>query len=242
MKQRGKHQTVLAVAIIFLSSMALAAAINVSPGESIQAAVNGASSGDTISVQSGVYRESLNISKQVILVGIGRPLLDAGAMNSAIILRADGASVSGFDIRTTRRTGIHVLSENNIIENNTISGCLDGIRLDHSRSNFIAFNDINNNTNGITLYASERNTIAKNTVRDNNINEESDCGIFLAYSQDNVIQYNDLTNNGDSSLSLRSASNNTLRGNSISYNDWYGISLSESSNQNLIEKNNAFAK
>ena len=91
MKHRGKRLTVLAVAIIFLSSMALAAAINVRPGESIQAAVDGANSGDTISVQSGVYRESLNISKPIILVGVGRPLLDAGAMNSAIILRADGA-------------------------------------------------------------------------------------------------------------------------------------------------------
>ena len=205
MKHRAKHLAVLAVAIIFLSSLALAATINVRSGESIQAAVNGANSGDTISVQSGVYRESLNISKPIILVGIGRPLLDGGAINSAIILRADGASVSGFDIRTTRRTGIQVLSDNNIIENNTISGCLDGIRLDHSRSNNISINDINNNTNGITLYASERNTIANNNVRDNNINEESDCGIFLAYSRDNVIQDNDLMNNGDSSLSLRSS-------------------------------------
>ena len=178
MKHRGKHLAVLAVAIIFLSSLTETAAINARPGDGIHSAVNGASPGDTISVQSGVYRESLNISKPIILVGIGRMLLDAGAMHSAITLQADGARVSGFDIRTTRRTGIHVLSENNIIKNNTISGCLDGIRLDQTSSNFIAFNDINNNINGITIYASERNTIANNNVRDNNINEESDCGIL----------------------------------------------------------------
>jgi parallel beta-helix repeat protein len=239
MKHGSKYIAALAVAIFFLSSTALAATIFVRSGESIQAAANAASANDTISVQSGVYRECLNINKPIILMGIGRPLLDGGAVNSAIILQADGTNVSGFDIRTTRRIGIHVLSDNNIIENNTIAGCLDGIRLDHSRSNLIVLNDINNNTNGITLYDSERNTVASNNIRDNNINEESDCGIFLAYSRDNLIQNNDLMNNGDTSLSLRSASNNTLRGNRISYNDWYGISLSESSNQNLIEMNNA---
>jgi parallel beta-helix repeat protein len=239
MKQRAEYLAVPAAAIIILSSMALAATTFVQSGESIQAAIDEANTNDTIIVESGIYRESLNISKTINLVGKGRPLLDGGAINSAIILQADGVSVSGFDIRTMRRTGIHVLSYNNVIKNNTISGCLDGIRLDHSRTNNIFSNDINNNTNGITLYASERNIIANNNLRDNNINEESDCGIFLAYSKDNVIQNNDLMNNGDTSLSLRSSSGNTLLGNRVSYNDWYGISLSDSSNQNLIEKNSA---
>jgi parallel beta-helix repeat protein len=243
MMHREKYSALLAVAviIIFLSSISMvgAATILVSSGQSIQAAINGANPGDTISVQSGVYRECLNITKPVFLVGQGRPLLDGGAMGSAIVLRFDGTSIIGFDIRTTRQTGIHVLSENNILENNTISGCLDGIRLDHSQANFIAHNDINNNTNGITVYASEQNTIANNNIRDNNINEESDCGIFLAYSRDNIISGNNMMENGDSSISLRSASNNTLRGNIVAENDWYGISLSESSNNNLIEKNSA---
>jgi parallel beta-helix repeat protein len=243
MKHRAEYSVLLAVAVIsiFLSllSMVEAATINVSSGQSIQAAIDGANPGDTIFVQSGVYRECLNMSKPVFLIGQGRPLLDGGAIGSAIILRSDGTGIYGFDIRTTRQTGIHILSGNNTLMNNTIRGCLDGIRLDHCRTNFIAHNDINNNTNGITLYASERNTIADNNLRDNNINEESDCGIFLAYSRDNIISGNNLMENGDSSISLRSASNNTLRGNIVAENDWYGISLSESSNRNLIEKNSA---
>ena len=59
----------LAVAIIFLTSMVEAATINVGPGQSIQAAMNGANPGDTVSVQSGVYRESLNITRPIILEG-----------------------------------------------------------------------------------------------------------------------------------------------------------------------------
>ncbi len=239
MKDRRIYPAMLAVAIIFLASLAEGATLNVGPGESLQAALNEADPGDTIIVQGGVYRESLNITMPVILVGRGRPLLDGNAIGSAITIKADGARVSGFEIRTLRRTGIHVLSRNNVIENNTISGCLDGIRLDHSHSNSIASNDINNNTNGITLYGSEGNTIKNNSIRDNNINEESDCGIFLIYSAGNLIQGNDLMDNGDCSISLRSSSNNSVMSNNVTRNDWYGISLSESSNRNLIAGNNA---
>jgi len=239
MNNGRRYLAALAVAIILLTSMVEAVKIDVGPGQSIQAAINRANPGDTVSVQSGVYRESLNITRRIILEGEGHPLLDGSAIGSAITLRADGARVSGFDIRTVRQTGIHLLSRNNVIEDNTISGCLDGIRLDRAAMNSIARNDINNNTNGITLYASEGNIIENNNIRDNNINEESDCGIFLVYSTSNIIRKNDLMNNGDCSITLRSSSNNTIIGNNVTQNDWYGIALSECSNMNLIADNNA---
>lgn len=239
MKERGRILAILAVAAIFLSSVADAATINVGPGESIQAAVNAASPGDTIKVWGGVHQESLNITKQIVLEGKSHPLLDPGVIGSGITLRAHGVIVSGFDIRTTRRTGIYILSSNNIIKNNTVSGCLDGIRLDHSVGNTVAFNDVNNNTNGITLVYSKRNIIKNNIIKDNNVNEESDCGIFLTYSQENILQDNDMEENGDCSITLRSSRNNSLLNNNVSHNDWYGISLSESSNANTISGNNA---
>jgi nitrous oxidase accessory protein len=239
MKDRRRYLAVLAVAIIFLTTVVEAATIDVGPGQGVQAAINRANAGDTIVVHGGVYRESLNITRSIILVGRGHPLLDGSSIGCAITLHADGARVSGFDIRTVRQTGIHILSRNNTVENNTISGCLDGVRLDRSNSNIIARNDINNNTNGITLYASEGNTIEHNNIRDNNINEASDCGIFLVYSSNNIIKKNDLMDNGDCSVSLRSSSYNAIIGNNVTKNDWYGISLSESSNRNLIADNNA---
>ncbi len=239
MKDRRRHLAMLAVAIIFLTTAVEAVTIEVGPGQGIQAAINRANPGDTILVQSGVYRESLNITSPIILEGRGHPLLDGSSIGSALTIRADGVRVYGFDIRTVRQTGIHILSRNNSIENNTISGCLDGVRLDRASSNLVSHNDINNNTNGITLYASEGNTIENNNIRDNNINEESDCGIFLVYSSNNIIRKNDLMDNGDCSVSLRSSSNNAIIGNNVTENDWYGISLTESSNKNLIADNNA---
>ncbi len=226
-------------ASILLTIMGNAALIRVDSGESIQAALNAARPGDTVQVQSGIYHENLNISRQVVLLGEGRPLLDAGASGNGVTLHADNITVSGFDIRTTRRIGIQAVSNGNTIANNSISGCLDGIRLDRSHSNHIVNNDINNNTNGLTLYSSNGNRIENCDIRDNNINEESDCGIYLIYSQGNVIQNNQLKNNGDTSISLRSASSNSILNNTVTENDWYGISLSESSNTNRIEYNNA---
>lgn len=237
---REKYLAALAAVIIILASPAIANEISVRAGESIQSAINLADPGKAIFVQGGIFRECLNISKPLTLVGIGRPQIDAGAMGTAVIINAAGVNVTGFDIRTVRRTGIHVRADEDIILNNTISGCLDGIRLENAQKNQIISNDINNNTNGIFLYSSDRNIIAFNNIRDNNIDEQSDCGIALAYSRDNLIQYNDLRNNGDSSLSLRSSRNNSLLGNRICFNDWYGISLSESSDHNLIEGNNIF--
>ena len=239
MREIRVHPAMLTVAIIILASIAGGTTYHIGPGESLQGAINRADSGDTIIVQGGVYRESLNLSRPITLEGKGRPLLDGSATGNALTINADGAKVSGFEIRTTRRTGIHILSRGNTIENNSISGCLDGIRLDRAHSNSIVNNDINNNTNGITLYSSNDNLIEKCDIRDNNINEESDCGIYLIYSQGNVIQDNQLRNNGDTSISLRSASSNTIINNTVIENDWYGISLSESSNTNHIAHNNA---
>jgi parallel beta-helix repeat protein len=239
MRESRVHPAMLAVAIILLASIAGGTTYHIGPGESLQGAINRADSGDTIIVQGGVYRESLSLAKPITLEGKGRPLLDGSAIGNALTINADGAKVSGFEIRTTRRTGVHVLSGGNIIENNSISGCLDGIRLEGAHSNIIANNSINNNTNGITLYSSKENRIQKCDIRDNYINEESDCGIFLIYSQGNVIQDNQLRNNGDTSISLRSASNNSIMNNTVIENDWYGISLSETSNGNWIAYNNA---
>jgi len=239
MRESRVHPAMLAVAIILLASIAGGATYIVRQGESLQGAINQADSGDTIIVSEGVYRESLNITRPIVLEGRGRPLLDGSAIGNALTIDADGAKVSGFEIRTARRTGVHVLSGGNIIENNSISGCLDGIRLEGAHSNIIASNNINNNTNGIILYSSNENRIQNCDIRDNYINEESDCGIFLIYSSGNVIQDNQLRNNGDTSISLRSASNNSIMNNTVIQNDWYGISLSESSNENRIAYNNA---
>lgn len=222
-------------AAIFIT--AHAATVQVDTGESIQAALEAAGRGDVIEVKSGVYRESLNITEQITLKGVGRPMIDAGEGRNGLTISADGVVVSGFDVKSSRKAGIEVLSSGNLIENCSIHGCADGIRLQGSR-NTIVLNNVSNNTNGVSLIRSNDNIIGYNDINCN-IGEGSDCGIFLLYSRGNAISHNNLTENGDCAISLRSSGNNTIMANNVSGDGWYGISLEEFSNGNSVEGNYA---
>src|SRR4051794_19156668 len=57
---------VAAAAALVVAAPAQAKTISVHPGQSIQAAINGASSGDTIQLERGVYKQSLLIKKSGI--------------------------------------------------------------------------------------------------------------------------------------------------------------------------------
>jgi len=84
----------------FLPLMAQAEEIVVRPGESIQAAIDGASPGDVIEVQSGTYYENLNVDKRLTILGVdtggGKPVVDASGKGSAVTLNEDGIRLEGF--------------------------------------------------------------------------------------------------------------------------------------------------
>lgn len=88
---------------------------------SIQAAINAASTGDTILVYSGIYTEQVAVNKQLILLGMdnggGKPIVSAGGTGSAITLSADGITLDGF-VATNGTIGINIVSINNNIKNN----------------------------------------------------------------------------------------------------------------------------
>lgn len=61
----------LVCAVLAPARSAYAAVRNVAAGQSIQAAVNAASPGDTIQVASGVFRESVEVKKSLTIIGAG---------------------------------------------------------------------------------------------------------------------------------------------------------------------------
>jgi len=93
----------------------------------IQDAVGNASEGDTIEVRSGTYYESVDLNRQLILMGVdtgeGKPVVDAGGSESTITLSVDCCVVDGFYVTGSGSdwgiAGIKIISENNEIINLT---------------------------------------------------------------------------------------------------------------------------
>ena len=88
-----------------------------------------------------------------------------------------------------------------------------------------------NTDDGIELVESGQNVIANNLAENN-----SECGISIEHSEQNVIVNNIALSNSYSGILLNDAKANTITGNNASYNEKAGIGL-ESSEENVIENN-----
>ena len=189
--------------LVFLSACVLpvaAAEHTVAPSGaefvSIQDAVDWASPGDTIFVESGTYFETVILNKKILLMGIDRggefPVIDVGGTGNGLDIRVDGCTVEGFVIRNgSLFTGIRVASSDNTLRKNTIRDFDQGIWLLSSQRSTIAENNITENDRaGIMLEASNTNDIENNIVTKNTL------GIALdEYSLSNRINRNSFINN-----------------------------------------------
>lgn len=176
------------VAVLLLASIGDGASISVGPGESIQSAIDDANDGDVILVQSGVYRENLNVDKQLTLegeeAGGEKPVIDAGGDRNGITLTADNVTIQGFCV-TDARIGIDVVSSNNAIIGNEVRDSWTGIALRSSSRNVLKDNLARDGWRGIYLKDSAGNSIIGNSVRDNKWS-----GIVLESSNGNLVKEN----------------------------------------------------
>ena len=192
----------LALALLFSVCMpgAAAAEHTVAPSGaefvSIHDAVDWASAGDTITVESGTYQETVRLDKKLTLVGIdsggGYPVIDAGKKGPALEIVADGCTIEGFTIENSESSaGIRISSNDNSIRRNTLTNNGQGILLSSSQRSTIANNNISDNSrSGITLEGSNNNLIDDNSVVKNTV------GISLdGYSLSNKIYHNNFINN-----------------------------------------------
>lgn len=233
----------LAVALTIFtlnSSTGIAVEIFVQPGESIQAAINNASSGDEIVIGSGNYTENIIITKGDLVI---RSETDSskdtviGASNSSVLyVRADNVTISGFKIRSVEYsdvTGIHMVTCSNCtISNNDLSENYLGLSLSNSKNNTVSNNSMNlNEKYGIHIIRSENNTLFNNTA-----NSNTDGIVIENNSSDNNLTGNLANYNRDYGFYIISSGNNTFSNNTAIENNM-GIYI-VSSNMSIISENN----
>jgi parallel beta-helix repeat protein len=179
------------------------------PYHKIQEAIDAANEGDMISIESGIYPESLNLSKRLTLRGLntggGKPALVNNS--SIIIVSANRSIVDGFNISGSKEAGIKIISMEN-----TLLG-----------------NDIRQNSLGIDVL-SGGNIITRNNVSDN------DLGIEIENASKNIITFNNISHNKDYGVMLQGSTFNILAGNTVIGN-LLGVDLNESENNSLIANN-----
>jgi eukaryotic-like serine/threonine-protein kinase len=162
---------------------------------SIQTAINRAFAGDTILVNSGTYRENLQLNKTINLIGVdsggGAPIIDPEYKRNAMEILTDGCRVEGFTFQNIEfLNGILVKSNENTIGRNTFLNTAKGIFLQSAMNNTIYGNNITNSSlSGIALESSNDNMIKENIVVKNSIGIELD-----QYSLSNQIFLNNFDN------------------------------------------------
>nr|WP_230670159.1 PKD domain-containing protein [Methanosarcina barkeri] len=174
---QNEHGTDKKVAEDYIYAVKVPTTWPVKRGESIQAAINSADSGDIIKVYPGEYHEVLTIDKNLTLKGIKDPVLNASGFidSSGVTISADGVEFSGFEITGTEEMcfAINVNAKNVLIEDNLIDDCAEGVWLQGT----------------------------ENTLRQNNISNCWDFAAVLDNTGDNRIYKNTFINNNGRKMS-----------------------------------------
>jgi len=189
-KQAKWTTILLVVGIVFLGAVSvLAATLEVGPGKTyttIQAAINAASNGDTITVAAGTYAENVTVNKGVSLVGESGAVLQGAGSGNGFLIQAAGVTIEGFEIRNYA-IGIrsyggpgnygNLVVRNANIHNNTQNGML----LVHDTFSLVSLESCtiaNNLQNGIGI--ANGATLGALNMSDTLVTGNQSSGIYIA--------------------------------------------------------------
>jgi parallel beta-helix repeat protein len=183
--------------------------------KTIGAAVAAASSGDTVNIAAGTYKETVTIGKTLALIGSGpsQTIVDATGLGNAILVDGlnntglSGVVISGLTLQNANFEGILVTNASNV----TITG-----------------NIVTGNNKG--LQSSATGPVCPG-IPSFETNEGDDCGegIHLLGAQYSIVSNNSITGNSGGILisdDTAAAHDNLIAGNSVTNNPFdCGITL-----------------
>ena len=211
---------------------------------SINSAINAANDGDTIFVYNGTYYESIEIDREIRLIGedVNNTVIDGGGDDFVIMLKADNIEIANFTIQNSGdvfpNAGINVGTKYNKISNNRLVNNYYGIVLLYPTSHNLILNNYiaNNKQCGIYFSGAKYNTLKGNTVDNQPFNG---FGLY-DFSDYNIIENNTLSHNKFCGINIRDSFYNQVNNNRFIENT-VGLHIPPPECSPMIGKNNVFS-
>jgi parallel beta-helix repeat protein len=232
----------------------------------IQEAINNASFGDAIVVESGMYNEDVVVNQTVSLTGEDKhnTIVNGSGNAPVFYIRRDEVIVSNFTMQNNNMgtwAGVYIGSyrSDSNVSCSIIRNCSVGVRCwEYSESNFIVENEIVNCKTGVKDRYSSGNVIIGNnismcseygvdvegsydTVVQGNTISQCWGGIYLSYGSQRTVIADNHISSGDGGIGLDASSHNTITNNRIEHCNLSGMYLGEAlwtgSNHNFVTNN-----
>ncbi len=197
------------------------------PYRSIKEALNKASSGDTILIYPGLYKEGqISITKKLFLKGIDFPVLDGEKKAEIITIGSNGVIVEGIYFKNSGRSSYNdiaavriVDSRNVIIRNNKFDVTFFGIYSQHATACTISGNTLRSDAkdeissgNGIHCWKSDSMQIINNKITGHR------DGIYFEFVTNSLIKNNTSFENVRYGLHFMFSNTNTYISNTFRNN------------------------
>ncbi|MFO1210695.1 MAG: nitrous oxide reductase family maturation protein NosD [Amaricoccus sp.] len=171
---------VVLLAALLLPGLGHAEVRTLAPGDDLAAAVAAAAPGDELVLSAGIHAGPVTLDRAVTLRGEPGAVLDAGGTGSVITVTAPGVTVADLAIRgsgsdrTAMDAGVNLLkgATGAVVEDNTLTGNLHGIRIQGARDATVRGNDITGRTgrqseagNGVSVWNAPGALVEGNVIR-----------------------------------------------------------------------------
>lgn len=163
----------------------------VAPGETIQAAIDAASVGDTVVVDPGTYHENIRLRTGVNVVGAGQNLTILQGLGNSNVVTAAGvtdARMEGFKITGSGTgptlAGVHISGGNVQFARNWIAGNINGVWIQGGSSALLRNNRIENNGNAADATLNYGVVCLSSTplIANNVVNGTKGAGLYFAWA------------------------------------------------------------